>query len=105
MSTLKNLEDMLARGQDSAMLRYGLGSAYLEADEPENAVEHARAAVEHDPDYSAAWRLLGKAQAQAGHSEEAAASFRRGIEVASRRGDQQAEKEMRVFLRRLERQS
>ena len=31
MDIIKNLEAMLAAGQDSAMLRYTLGNAYLKA--------------------------------------------------------------------------
>ena len=37
MSTIKNFEAMLARGQDSGLLRFGLGSAYLGQNDPERA--------------------------------------------------------------------
>ncbi|HEY5665702.1 MAG TPA: tetratricopeptide repeat protein, partial [Gammaproteobacteria bacterium] len=67
----------------------------------ERAIEHAKVAVSQDPDYSAAWRLLGQAQVAAGQHEAAAESFERGIAVARQRGDRQVEKEMQVFLRRL----
>ena len=59
-------------------------------------------AVEHDPGYSAAWKLLGKALEGDGRDEEAAAAWRRGIEAAEAKGDKQAAKEMAVFLRRVE---
>ena len=98
---IDRLEAMLAAGNDSAMLRFSLASAYLQQDQPARAVEHAQLAVELDPDYSAAWRLLGQAQVAAGQDQAAAASFERGIEVARRSGDRQVEKEMQVFLRRL----
>jgi len=61
-----NLEAMLAGGTDGAALRVALASRYLASGEVELAVEHASAAVDLDADYSAAWRLLGKAQAAAG---------------------------------------
>lgn len=99
---IEKLEAMLASGNDSAMLRFSLASAYLRDGRPEHAARHARVAVELSPDYSAAWRLLGQAQVAAGQEAEAAASFERGIEVAQRGGDRQVEKEMRVFLRRLQ---
>jgi hypothetical protein len=38
-----------------------------------------------------------------GEKEAAAAAWRKGIEVAAANGDKQAEKEMNVFLRRLQR--
>lgn len=98
---LDRLEAMLAGGGDSASLRFALATGYLKQDEPERAIEHAKVAVSQDPDYSAAWRLLGQAQVAAGQVEAAAESFERGIAVARQRGDRQVEKEMQVFLRRL----
>ncbi|MEJ2577013.1 MAG: hypothetical protein P8106_10165, partial [Gammaproteobacteria bacterium] len=56
--------------------------------------------VELDPQYSAAWKLYGKALAALERQAEAAEVYRRGIAVAERRGDVQAAKEMRVFLKR-----
>jgi cytochrome c-type biogenesis protein CcmH/NrfG len=58
--------------------------------------------VEQDGDYSAAWKLLGKALAESGDADGAAAAYRNGIAAAERRGDKQAAKEMTVFLRRLD---
>lgn len=105
MSKAEQLEALLAAGTDNAMLRLALASAYFGSGDAVRALQHARAAVDLDPDYSAAWRLLGKAHAEAGEPAEAAQAYRRGIEVAARRGDRQAEREMTVFLKRLERQS
>jgi len=97
---IESLEKMLAAGQDSAALRFGLGNAYLARD-PTNAVVHLRRAVELDPAYSAAWKLLGSALAAAGDPDAASAAFTQGITIAESRGDIQAAKEMRVFLNRL----
>jgi Tfp pilus assembly protein PilF len=99
---VENLESMLAAGRDDALLRFTLGNAYLE-DHPARAAEHLARAVALDPDYSAAWKSYGKALAAAGREDEARHAYRRGIETAERKGDIQAAKEMRVFLRRLER--
>ncbi|TCO81466.1 tetratricopeptide repeat protein [Plasticicumulans lactativorans] len=98
------LEAMLARGQDNALLRFSLGSAWLGQGEPARAAEHLARAVEHDPGYSAAWKLLGKALAAAGDAPAARAAYARGIEVATAKGDLQAAKEMQVFLKRLQRE-
>lgn len=102
MGILDNFEKMLAAGQDTALLRYGLGNEYLKAGDAHTAVEHLRRAVEHDCDYSAAWKLLGKALTEAGDTDAAKIAYRTGIEVAERKGDKQAAKEMQVFLKRLE---
>jgi len=100
---IANLEALLARGGDNATLRLALASRYLDIADAEAAVTHAKAAVELDPEYSAAWKALGRALTAAERSADAAAAYERGIAVAERRGDQQAAKEMRVFLKRLER--
>ena len=97
----EKLEALLASGQDSASLRFALANACFSAGDMENAILHAGFAVREKPDYSAAWRLLGQAQAAAGRETDAAMSFERGIEVAERAGDRQVGKEMQVFLRRL----
>ena len=96
---------MLERGQDSALLRFSLGSDYLGADEHILAAEHLQRAVELDPNYSAAWKLLGKAHAVQNRTAEAIDAYRKGIEVATANGDRQAAKEMTVFLRRLEKET
>jgi Tfp pilus assembly protein PilF len=100
---IANLEALLAKGSDSATLRLALASRHLDAGNAAAAVEHAQAAVRLDPEYSAAWRALGQALTAAGRAAEAERSYERGIEIAERRGDQQAAKEMRVFARRLTR--
>lgn len=99
---IAGLEALLAKGQDSAMLRFGLGKALLDAGEPARAVEHLARCVEQDPAYSAAWKLYGKALAACGKGDAARAAFDEGIRVAEARGDVQAVKEMTVFRRRLD---
>jgi Tfp pilus assembly protein PilF len=99
---IDKLEALLAGGQDSASLRFALAGHYLKADQAARAVEHAEVAVSLDPNYSAAWRLLGQAQLAAQRPDDAAQSFERGISVAKATGDRQVEKEMQVFLKRLQ---
>lgn len=82
-------------------MRYGLGNEYLKLQKFEEAAEHLRKAVEFDPKYSAAWKSLGKALASGGQDAEAIAAYETGIRVAEEKGDVQAAKEMRVFLKRL----
>jgi tetratricopeptide (TPR) repeat protein len=101
-SVISNLEKLLSQGKESALLRFSLGSEYLKLREIWVAIFHLKRALELDPNYSAAWKLLGMALADAGILNEALDTYRRGIEVAQRRGDQQTVKEMTVFARRLE---
>lgn len=100
---LENLERLLASGKDGALLRFSMGGEYLKRDDPAAAAAHLRRAVELDPKYSAAWKLLGRAYEAAGNFAAAAAAWTEGMRVADANGDQQAAKEMKVFLKRLER--
>ena len=102
MPSIADFEAMLAQGRDNALLRFSLGNEYLKQGDATQAAEHLRRAVEHDPKYSAAWKLLGKALTDAEAWEEALAAYHQGIAVAEARGDKQAAKEMGVFARRIE---
>jgi predicted Zn-dependent protease len=105
MGAVDNFRAMLARGQDSALLRFSLGSALLRDGDVTGAVEHLAEAVRQDPNYSAAWKFYGKALQASGDASAAITAYERGIGVAERRGDKQAAKEMTVFLKRLRRDS
>jgi Tfp pilus assembly protein PilF len=100
MGMIENLEGLLAKGQDSAVLRFSLGNAYFSAGDFARAVVHFAVAVEQDPQYSAAWKLYGRSLAECGRFVEALEVFDKGVEVAEGRGDIQAVKEMRVFQKR-----
>lgn len=102
MTMIENLHGMLERGVDSALLRYSLGSELLKIGDTDAAIDHLRQALRFDADYSAAWKMLGRALAEIGQHAEAVEVLDKGIEVAERRGDVQAAKEMGVFRRRAE---
>ena len=104
MGIIENLETMLANGQDNALLRYGLGDAYLKQGDQQHAIGHLEQALAHDRHYSAAWKLYGKALTEAGRIDEAMRAYETGIAIAEDKGDIQAAKEMRVFLKRLQKQ-
>lgn len=104
MNPLDTFLKMLAEGKDNALLRYSLGNELHKVGRLDDAIAHLSAALGHDPRYSAAWKLLGKCQAEAGRGEEALVTYRQGIAAAEAKGDLQAVKEMQVFARRLEKQ-
>jgi Tfp pilus assembly protein PilF len=101
-SVLENLEKLVGTPRDGALLRYSLGLEYLKLGEARAAIAHLREAVARDPHYSAAWKALGKALERENFPADALEAFRHGIEAARRNGDKQAEKEMTVFARRIE---
>ena len=99
---LESLEKMLAKGVDNSLLRFGLGKGYLDRGDNAKAAEHLQCCVGFDPKYSAAWKLLGKAHQAAGDSAAARQAWEQGLAAARGHGDKQAEKEMLVFLKKLE---
>lgn len=105
MNILANLHAMLARGQDNALLRFSLGNEYFKQKDFAAAAGHYAKAIEFDRQYSAAWKAYAKALAENGQAVEAIDAYRQGITVAEGKGDMQAVKEMRVFLKRLEKQA
>ena len=102
MNPAERFEQLLAAGKDNALLRFSLGAEYLKAGDAARAAEHLGVAVARDANYSAAWKLLGKALAESGRAGEAIEAYRRGIAAAQARGDKQVAREMAVFLKRLE---
>ena len=104
MSALETFEKLLAAGKDNALLRYSLGNECLKLGRLDDAAAHLQAALVFDPRYSAAWKLLGRAQSEAGLLTDARATYRQGIAAAEAKGDIQAAKEMTVFAKRIDKQ-
>ena len=99
---ISTLEKLLGTPRDGPLLRYSLGVEHAKAGDAERAAEYLRDALQRDPLYSAAWKLLGKTLQDLHRNEEALEAYRQGIEAARKKGDRQAEKEMTVFARRIE---
>ncbi|MBS0437812.1 MAG: tetratricopeptide repeat protein [Proteobacteria bacterium] len=87
--------------RDGALLRVMMANALLAESDAVSAIAELRRALEFDPDYSAAWKQLGKQLADSGDAAAAIDAYEHGIAAAQKRGDKQAQKEMAVFLRRL----
>ena len=103
--TLDSLEKLIGTPRDGALLRYSLGVEYSKVGNLAKAIEYLRDAVAKDPGYSAAWRSLGKTLEQEERNTEALEAYRNGIAAAQKKGDKQAEKEMTVFARRIEKKT
>lgn len=102
MNPVEHFENLLAGGNDDAVLRFSLGNAYINEGENSKAIEHLAQALAYDPWYSAAWKAYGKALTATGQLDQARKAYERGIEAAEDKGDKQAVKEMQVFLKRLQ---
>jgi predicted Zn-dependent protease len=100
--SIERLRKLCGGPRDGALLRVTLANALVAAGDTNAARDELTRALSFDADYSAAWKLLGKTLADLGDLERAIEAYRNGVAAAAKRGDKQAEKEMTVFLRRLE---
>jgi predicted Zn-dependent protease len=93
---------LLERDPENPMVLYSLGSELFKEKKYSEAREHLGRAVRNKPDYSVAYRTLGRTLYELGEDHEARRVFSEGREVAQRNGDLQTVKEIDVFTRRLE---
>ncbi len=98
----KALRKLIGTPRDSALLRISLATALQQAGESSEAELQLVEATRMDPAYTAAWKQLGRLRLSLDDPAGAREAWQSGIEAARKNGDKQAEKEMQVFLRRLE---
>jgi len=92
---------LLEKDPDNPMVLLSLGTELFKEGRYPEAREHLARAVENKPDYSVAYRMLGRAHFELREDAEARRVFTRGREVAQENGDLQTVREIDVFLRRL----
>jgi uncharacterized protein HemY len=93
---------LLEKSPDNPMILCSLGIELFKEGRYPEAREHLRRAIENKPDYSVAYRMLGRSHFELRENVEARRVFARGREVAQENGDLQTVREIDVFLRRLE---
>lgn len=80
---------------------YVLGMEYAKLNRHLDAIDAFQQAIHLLPDYTAAFRELGKTFRDAGRKREAEETWGQGVVVAQKRGDAQTLKELLVLLKRL----
>lgn len=98
---VRNLEAMLAKGRDNALLRFGLGNHYFTSKDYPQALTHFEQCLVHDPQHSAAWKLKGRCLHLMGDTVAANTAYQQALIVAQANGDKQISKELAVFIRKL----
>ena len=96
---------LLEKDSNNPMILYSLGNELFKEGRYQEARDHLRHAVENKPDYSVAYRMLGRAHYELGEDAEAREVFAKGREVAAENGDLQTVKEIDVFRRRLDKRA
>lgn len=99
---VESLRELLAEDDTDVTTRFMLATELARLDRHGEAAAHFGCILEADPDYTAAYRGLGRACMALGEAERARAVFTAGLAVAERTGDMQSGREMASFLRRLD---
>jgi predicted Zn-dependent protease len=94
---------LLEKDPNNTMILFSLGSELFKEGRYQEARELLARAVENKPDYSVAYRMLGRTHYELDENAEARRVFTKGREVAKENGDLQTVREIDVFLRRVER--
>ena len=92
---------LLDRDPKNPMVLYSLGNELFKEERYGEARDQLQHAIENKPDYSVAYRMLGRAHYELREDAKAKDVFLKGKEVAAENGDLQTVKEIDVFLRRL----
>jgi predicted Zn-dependent protease len=89
---------MLAEQPENAMIWYGLASEQYKLENWAEAATSLRQVVSLNPDYTAAYQMLGTALANAHDVAGAQQAWRDGIEAAGRTGAWKAGQHMQALL-------
>ena len=93
---------LLEKDSDNPMILYSLGNELFKEGRYGEARDLLQRAIANKPDYSVAYRMLGRSQYELHENAQAKDVFLKGKDVAKENGDLQTVKEIEVFLRRLE---
>ncbi|HEY0407006.1 MAG TPA: tetratricopeptide repeat protein [Pyrinomonadaceae bacterium] len=97
-SRLEIFEAMAREQPDDAMISYGLASEYVKIERWSEAATALRNVVRVNPDFTAAYQMLGTALINQGQTAEARAAWAAGIEAANRMGAWKARQHMEGLL-------
>ena len=93
---------LLEKDPENPMVLYTLGNELFKEKKYSEAREYLTRAIRNKPDYSVAYRTLGRALYELREDTEARRVFAEGREVAQSNGDLQTVREIDVFVRRLD---
>jgi cytochrome c-type biogenesis protein CcmH/NrfG len=97
-SRIDAFEAMIKDMPTDAMVWYGLASEYFKLERWTDAAEALRNVVRFNPNYTAAYQMLGTALMNKGEAGEAQRAWSEGIEVATRTGAWKARQHMEGLL-------
>lgn len=97
-SRIEIFAEMVKQQPGDAMIWYGLASEYFKIESWSEAGQALQRVVELNPDYTAAYQMLGTALLNQGKVTEARRAWTEGIEAANRTGAWKARQHMEGLL-------
>jgi len=101
MDRVATFKTFITRSPADPFPRYGLAMEYKGAGKLDEAWLTFEELLQKFPDYVATYLMAGGTLLALGRNDDAATTFRKGIEVAGRRGDLHAKKELEAALAEL----
>ncbi len=98
MDRLATFRSFIAKSPSDPFPRYGLAMEHKGRGELAEALAVFEELMAKFPDYVATYLMAGGTLVALGRKDEAAEAYRKGIEVATRRGDQHARRELEAAL-------
>ncbi len=99
---IEMFKEVIEIDPDDPLATFGMGAAYMQLQQYEEAVPYLQRATEVQKDYSAAFLNLGKCYEFLGRTGEASVTFKKGIDAANRKGDLMPMREMERRLKALQ---
>ena len=101
MNRIEILKGFLNENSNDSFSRYALALEYVKLGQNEDAVREFETVKKKDPDYVATYFQLGQLYQKMGQTHEAEKTFRTGITVAAKMGDEHTRSELEGALEAL----
>jgi Tfp pilus assembly protein PilF len=98
MNRVEILKGFLKENSNDSFSRYALALEYVKLGQNDEAVREFETVKKNDPDYVATYFQLGQLYQKLGLTHEAEKTFRTGITVASKSGDDHTRSELESAL-------
>jgi tetratricopeptide (TPR) repeat protein len=92
------LEEFVAADPDDSFSRYALALELEKEERAGDAIAQLQEVILRDGDYVAAYYHLGRILAKTGKEEEALTVYRRGVDAATKAGDQKTRNEIQEAI-------
>ena len=97
----QKLEEFLVNNPNDAFSRYGIALECMREGDLAAADAHFRTLLESNPNYVPGYQMYAQMLAENNRTDEAKSALSKGIESATRQGNQHARSEMEALLTQL----